>query len=89
MGAVDRHPQTVQPQIVGEGRLDQLHVAPGSPVQPPHAAKLIRLGQREIRAFVGHARDAGFDLCFDRVAELVALRAEQLDAIVVEGIVRG
>ena len=49
------------------------------------AAKPIRIGERQFDILVEHSLDALLDL----VGELVAIGTEQLDAVVVIGIVRG
>ena len=49
------------------------------------AAEALGIGQSHVDILVKHGLDAALDL----VGELVAVRSEQLDAVVVIGIVRG
>ena len=85
VGAIDHHPQARKGELLGEGVLGELDIAGLGILDSLGAAHLVGPGER-------HAL-AGFDQRLDgrlvRVGKLEPVRAEDLDAIVVEGIVRG
>ena len=83
VGAIDHDLEPVEPQMLGEGGLGEVDVAAARVVDPPGAADHLRLG--ELRALLEPLLDRLLVL----VAELVAVGAEQLDAVVGERIVRG
>ena len=70
---------------LGEAALDEFDVAAAGVVEPLGAAELARRGARSLAAVL----ELRLDLRLDLVGELVAVGAEQLDAVVLEGIVRG
>ncbi len=84
VGAVDHDAQPVERQILRQGALGEFDIAVMHAVDALGAAERGRL--RELLRHVGV--DQTLDLELDRVRELVAVRAEQLDAVVVVEIVR-
>ncbi len=85
MGAVDHDLEAAEAQAARQGRLQRLDIALAGALQADRAAELGGLGQAGI-AVAEHAR---LDRQLDRVGQLEAVRAEQLDAVVLIGIVRG
>ncbi len=85
VGAIDHHPEARQAHLAREGGLDDLDVARLGVVDPLHPAKIARGRQAFVQALVHE----GFDLKLALVRQLVAVRPEQLDAVVAEGVVRG
>ena len=83
VGGIDDHAQPVQAQPARKGVLDELHVAFARPVDAPGMAD-----QRRFRQIAGSAH-GGLDGGLVRVRQLVAVGAEELDAVVVMGVVRG
>jgi hypothetical protein len=83
IGAIDNDAQPVEAQALGERRLHEFDIAAFRIVKTPRAAELAR--GREALAHV----DVALDLRLDLVGELVAVRPEQLDAVVVIGVVGG
>ncbi len=85
VGAVDHHPQSVELDRLGQRALGELDVAILHAVDALGAPEIGRLG--DALAQVGF--DQPLDLVLELVRELVAVRPEQLDAVVVVWIVRG
>ena len=85
VGAIDDDFQPVQPQASGEGVLHRLDVASARVVQTVGAAQVARRRQA-VHLVAVHE---GLDRAFGVVRQLEAVRAEQLDAVVLEGVVRG
>ncbi len=83
MGAVDHHPEPVEPQALREGGLGVFDIAAAAVVDAPGPADQLRLGQRDL------ARHDRLDLGLGLVGELEAVRAEELDAVVRGRIVAG
>src|SRR5918993_2566451 len=83
VSAIDDDLEAVEPKPFRESRLHMVDIATAGIVDAPRAPDLVRRDELY----------AGLDLPLDRllglVAELVAVRSEQLDAIVRKGIVRG
>ena len=84
--AIDRNLEAVEAQFGREGGLGKFHIAPRRVVEPLGAAKVARTGQRLVRRTGFHPP---FDLHLDFVGQLVAVRPEQLDAVVLKRVVRG
>ena len=84
VGAIDDDAQTVEPQPARKALLDEFDVAAAGVVEPLDPAELGRN-----RAPARPAGEAGLDPLLDLVRQLVAVAAEQLDAVVAIGIVRG
>ncbi len=84
MGAVDHDAQASERHALGQGRLQRLDVALAPAIHADHAAE--RVGR--CQALVAAALHALLDRQLDRIRQLVAVGAEQLDAIVLVGIVR-
>jgi hypothetical protein len=81
VGAVERDLHAAQIELVGEGALAELHVAPPGVVDPP---RLAELGGR----FAAHGLvEAGLDLQLHRVGELGARCSEELDPVVFKRVV--
>ncbi len=78
VGAIDDDAQAGQPELARERRLDDLDIARLGIVDPVGAAKVRRGGETLIER-TGHQR---LDCDFRFVRELVAVRSEQLDAVV-------
>ena len=70
---------------LGKLLLDEFDIAPARIVEPLGAAELARRGARVPFLAVMRLLDRELDL----VGELVAVRPEQLDAVVLIGVVRG
>ena len=85
MGAIDDDLESLERAALGEGALCELDIAALSVFQAHRAAQRRRLGQG-FRPAVLHQR---FNIGLGRVRQLEAVRAEQFDPIVLEGIVRG
>ena len=85
VGAVDDDAEAFERQIARQRALGEFDVAVLDAVDAAGAAEIGRGG--EALAEVGV--DQALDLRLDRVGQLVAVRAEELDAVVVIGIVRG
>ncbi len=84
MRAIDHDLEPVEPQAAREARFHELDVAPAGIVEALGAAQALRR-----RALPAGALDLRLDRLLDLVRELVAIGAEQLDAVVLVGIVRG
>ena len=85
IGAIDDDAQPFEAQLLREGALGEFDVARLRVIDAARAADLGRRGEA-----VGEAvRHQLFDLGFALVGELLAVAIEQLDAVVVVGIVRG
>ncbi len=85
VGAVDGDAQALEAEPLGEGRLGDLDIARRGVVDALDPAQLVGRGQVLIQALVHH----GLDLQLDLVRQLVAVRPEQLDAIIRIVVVRG
>ena len=85
VGAIDDHAQAVQRGRAREGGLGDLHVAGLGVVDALDAAQGLGLGQALLQPLL-HQR---LDLQLAVVGELVAVRPEQLDAVVAEAVVAG
>ncbi len=70
--------------MLGEGRLDGVDVTPAPVLDAPRPADLGRLGERNVAIL-----DQRLDLHLVGIGELVAVRAEQLDAVIIIRIVAG
>ena len=85
VGAIDHHAQAFERKIARQRALGEFDVAVLHAVDALGAAEIG--GVRELLAEI--AVDQFLDLQLDLVGQLVAVRAEQLDAVVVVRIVRG
>ena len=85
VGAIDHHAQAVEAEIARQRALGEFDVAVMDAVDAAGAAETGALRQFLVERFVEQL----LDLLFDVVGELEALRAEQLDAVVLEQIVGG
>ncbi len=85
MRAIDDDLQPAQPQATREARLGNFDIAAGGVVEARGAAQRYRGGQ----AMAHVARHQRLDLGLGVVAELEPVGTEQLDAVVLIGIVRG
>ena len=85
IGAIDDDLEARQVETTTHRRLHRLDVAAIGVVEPLGAADRPRAGEPDLR----RRRDQRLDLGLDRIGELEAVRTEQLDAVVLEGIVRG
>ncbi len=85
VGAVDHDAQPVERQVARQGHLGELDVARDRVVDALGAAQQGRRGQLDRLFAVDEALDPQLDL----VGQLVAVRTEQLDAVVLEGVMRG
>ena len=83
IGAIDDDLEPVEPQMLGKRGLGELDVAAARVVDPPRAPDHARAWRASAPA------PAALDRPLGVVAELVAVGAEQLDAVVRERIVRG
>jgi hypothetical protein len=85
IGAVDHHAQSFQAHRLRQRALGEFNIA--------GMFALDALGAADVGAFRQAFGEIGihqrFDLTLDLVGELVAVRSEQLDAVVVVGVVRG
>ena len=85
MRAVDHDAQTGERHALGQGRLQRLDIALAAAFHAHRAAQPV--GRREAAGVgIGHPL---LDRELDLVGELVAVGTEQLDAVVLIGIVRG
>ena len=85
VGAVEDDAQALERKVARQRALGEFDVAVVHAVDALGAAEVAALGHA-----LGHvAVDQAFDLALDLVRKLVAVRAEQLDAVVVERVVRG
>ena len=82
--AIDDDAQTGQGHRAGHRALGEFDVAVMDAIDAFCPAKRILIGQRHVNLTVQHALDG----CFDLIRELVAIRTEQLDPVVVVRIVR-
>ena len=85
IGAIDHHAQAVEAEIARQRALGEFDVAVMDAVDAAGAAEAGALRQLLVERFVEQL----LDLLLDVVGQLEALRAEQLDAVVLEQIVRG
>ncbi len=85
IGAIDHDAQATERHRARQCALGELDVPVMHAVDALGASKRILVGQCHIDLAIEHALDAPFDL----VRQLVTIRPEQFDAIVVVGIVRG
>ena len=83
--AIDNDLQTVEAQAAREGVLDELDIAAFGVVQPLRAAEIFRLGQGGTHLRLNHV----FDLLFGLIGQLVAIRPEELDTVILVRIVGG
>ena len=81
MRAIDHQLQTGKPGAGGHAALAELDVATRRVIDPRHLANRLGHDHRLV--------EQRFDLCLDVVGQLGALPREELDAVVVIGIVRG
>jgi hypothetical protein len=84
MGAVDHHLEPVEPEAFGEAAFDEFDVAAAGVVEPLGAAERVRRHAMRRRPV-----ELALDRRLDLVGELVPVGAEQLDAVILERIVRG
>ena len=84
VGAIQHDLQSVQPQSTREAGLGDLDIAPAGVFHAGGAAEFARAGHLGAEIGAHHRLDAVFSL----VGQLEAVRAEQLDAVVLERIVR-
>ena len=85
IGAIDDDAQAVERQVARQRALGELDIAVLDAVDALGAAEIGRAGEPLVE--VGF--DQRLDLVFDLIRQLLAVGAEQLDAVVVVGIVRG
>ena len=85
VGAVDDDAQARQRHGARQGALGEFDVAVVHAVDALGAAEPVGIGERHLDVGIQHPLDAVLDL----VGKLEAVRPEQLDAVVVVGIVRG
>src|SRR5690606_3756736 len=85
VGAIPDHPQPVEADIARQGALGEFDIALLRAVDALGAADILRTGEQLARLPV----DQRLDLLFRLVRQLVAVRPEQLDAVVFVRIVRG
>lgn len=85
IGAIDHHAQAVEAEIARQRALGEFDVTIMHAVDAAGAPQARALRQAFVQAFVEQL----LDLLFDVVRKLEALRAEQLDAVVFEQIMRG
>src|SRR5262249_44676319 len=85
VGAIDDHAQTLEREILRQGALGELDIAILYAVDAFGAAQVGAL--RQLLGELGI--NQCFNLMLEVVVELEAVRAEELDTVVVEGIVRG
>ena len=83
MGAVDNQSEPSQIETRWEGPFAELDVTAGGIIDSPRFAE--RVGAHATHRLV----EGGFDLQFHLVGQLVAIGRKKLDAVVIEGIVRG
>jgi len=83
VGAIDHDLQTVEAQTAGKtSALTKFDIAPFGVVEPAGTSQPVARRERSGRI------DIALDLGFDVVGKLVAVRTEELDAVVDIGIVR-
>ncbi len=83
VGAIDDNAQSVERQVARQRALGEFDVAVVHAVDAAGAAEVVALGE-----FLGHLGvDQLLDAEFDFVGKFVTVRAEQLDAVVVERVV--
>ena len=85
VGAIDDHPEARERHRLRQRALGELDIAVVHAVDALGPAEPFGIGQRHLDALLQHRLDALLDL----VGELVAVRPEQLDAVVEIRIVRG
>ena len=85
VGAIKSNLEAVEAEVAREGVFHELDVASGRIIEPAGAPERARGRQLS----VDRLAQPGFDRRFDLVVQLVAVRAEQLDAVVIERVVRG
>ena len=85
VGAIDHDAQAVERQVARQRALGEFDVAVLHAVDALGASEIGRLGEPLAEIGIDQRLDAEFDL----VGQLVAVRAEQLDAVVVVRVVRG
>ena len=83
VGAIDDDLQAIEPQMIGKRCLGEMDIPPLGIIDPLGPADGPWLGQHHI------GLDHGFDLGFIGIGQFVAIRAEQLDAIVMIGVMAG
>jgi hypothetical protein len=82
--AVEHHPHAAQIHVGGEGLLEEDHVAPSRIVDAPRPPEVVRSGAMALE----HAgADQIFDAALELVGQLEAIVGEELDAVVLVGIV--
>ncbi len=86
VGGVDHHPQAVEGEVAGKGALDERHVAPAGVLELHRAPDG---GPGAALAEERRLADERLDLGLRRVGQLEAVPAEDLDAVVVVGVVAG
>ena len=85
VGAIDHRPDAVEAEVLGQRALGKLDIALACAVDAGRSADLLRRREQ-----VGHvAEHQLLNLELGIVGKLVAVRPEQLDAVIGEGIVRG
>jgi hypothetical protein len=85
VGAIDHDAKAIEAEIARQGALGEFDVAVMHAVDAAGAAEAGALGEPLVEILVHQL----FDLRFHIVGQLEAGRAEQLDAVVVEQIMRG
>ena len=85
VSAVDHDAQSLEAHVAGQGALGEFDIARAHVVDAAGAAEF--RGRGELARQI--AVDEFLDLLFDLVGELVTVRTEKLDAVVLEGIMRG
>ena len=85
VGAIDHHAHAVEAEIARQRALGEFDVAVMHAVDAAGAPETRALRQSLVERFVEQL----LDLLFDIVGQLEALRAEQLDAVVLEQVMRG
>ncbi len=83
VGAIEHDPQTAEAQMARERRLGELHIALGAAVDALGAPDVVWRGQR------GDPCHQRLDFSLLGIRELETVRAEQLDPVILIGIVRG
>ncbi len=83
VGAIHHHPQALEAHLPGERALGRLDIALKGSVDALGAPELVRLGKT--RSHIGI--DQSLDLLLRRIGQFEAVRPEQLNAVVVIGIV--
>ena len=85
IGAIDDDAQAFQREVAGQGALGEFDIAGIDALHPLGPTEIARL--REARTEI--SGEQGLDLALDLVGELVAIGAEELDAVVLELVVGG